>query len=62
MLSAAEQWTTASDLARFIIGIELSLSGCANMVVSQVMPLLSIPLSRFKLCVGGGSVFANLNV
>jgi CubicO group peptidase (beta-lactamase class C family) len=36
-MAAAGLWTTASDLARFAIGIQQSLAGKSNAVISQSM-------------------------
>jgi CubicO group peptidase (beta-lactamase class C family) len=36
-MAAAGLWTTASDLARFIIGVQQSNAGTANPVISQAM-------------------------
>src|SRR5207248_9475260 len=36
-LAAGGLWTTASDLARFLIGIQRSLAGTSNPVISQSM-------------------------
>jgi CubicO group peptidase (beta-lactamase class C family) len=36
-MAAAGLWTTASDLARFAIGVQRSLAGKANPVISQMM-------------------------
>jgi CubicO group peptidase (beta-lactamase class C family) len=36
-MAAAGLWTTASDLARFVIGVQQSYAGTANPVISQAM-------------------------
>jgi CubicO group peptidase (beta-lactamase class C family) len=47
-MAAAGLWTTASDLARFVIGVQQSLSGVANPVISQAMTRLMLTTQMNK--------------
>jgi CubicO group peptidase (beta-lactamase class C family) len=47
-MAAAGLWTTASDLARFVIGVQQSLLGGANQVVSQAMTRLMLTTQTNK--------------
>ncbi len=47
-MAAAGLWTTASDLARFVIGVQRSLSGDANQVISQGMTRLMLTAQTDK--------------
>jgi CubicO group peptidase (beta-lactamase class C family) len=47
-MAAAGLWTTASDLARFVIGIQQSLSGGANRIISQAMTRLMLTAQSGK--------------
>jgi CubicO group peptidase (beta-lactamase class C family) len=51
-MAAAGLWTTAPDLARFIIGIQRSLSGEANPVISQSMTRLMLTAQTGKFGLG----------
>jgi CubicO group peptidase (beta-lactamase class C family) len=45
-MAAAGLWTTASDLARFAIGIQQSLAGKANPVISPTMTRLMLTVQK----------------
>jgi CubicO group peptidase (beta-lactamase class C family) len=47
-MAAAGLWTTASDLARFVIGVQQSFSGVANQIISQAMTRLMLTAQTNK--------------
>ncbi|HWC60720.1 MAG TPA: serine hydrolase domain-containing protein [Verrucomicrobiae bacterium] len=51
-MAAAGLWTTASDLARFIIGIQEALTGRSNRVISQSMARLMLTRQKDNLGLG----------
>ena len=47
-MAAAGLWTTASDLARFAIGVQKALAGTSNPVISQAMARQVLTVQKEK--------------